>query len=322
MKIHQDFQLAPILYYKIGGIVKCLIEAQSSQDLKEALEFINNQKISKVLVIGTGANILMTDEYFDGVVLRMLPSQESQIEDIGQGLIKAYAGENLDQVIKFAFDNSYRGLEWAGGLPGTVGAAVRGNVGAFGGEIKELIESVEVFDSKAKKLELKKLTKENLNFSYRNSLIKQNNNLIVVSVVFKLKKASPEDLENAREKYSECIEYRKKNHPLNYPNSGSVFKNIEKKEEVEKVIYVWPDIKNDIETKWHGKVSMGHCINRLGLAGYKIGDAQISYKHNNFIVNLGNAKYSDVINIIETVQQKFSTTFGFTPEVEVEIIKP
>ncbi|HRN96795.1 MAG TPA: hypothetical protein PLD54_05090, partial [Candidatus Levybacteria bacterium] len=113
---------------------------------------------------------------------------------------------------------------------------------------------------------------------------------------------------------------RKERHPLEYPNCGSVFKNIRKKEDIEKVLAVYPDIKEKIEKDWYGKVSMGYLIQRLGLQGYRVGNAQISEKHALFIVNLGGATSQDVRSIINTVTEKCEETFGFTPEVEVEVV--
>ena len=107
---------------------------------------------------------------------------------------------------------------------------------------------------------------------------------------------------------------------MNFPSCGSVFKNIVGKEKVEKVIAVWPDIKEKVNTKWYGKVSMAYVIGRLGFSGFRIGNAQLSEKHNNYISNLGNAKADDVKKIISVISEQFNTTFGFLPELEVEII--
>jgi len=158
-----------------------------------------------------------------------------------------------------------------------------------------------------------------MEFSYRMSRVK-NERLIVLSAQFELQEASQEELLKAREVYYENILYRQNKHPLDYPNCGSVFKNISKDDEVISVKKVWPDIEDLIDQKWHGKVSMGYVIERLGLKGFRIGNAQISEKHQNFIVNLGGAKSSDVKEIITTVEKKVQREFGFTPEVEIEIV--
>lgn len=340
--IQTDCNLAPFLWYKIGGKAKHLLEIASKDDVLQAVEFVGQKNIKNILVVGLGSNLLFAEEYFDGAIFRFVPTQNVILvnevhpgsdRDSGQalrqaqdaarmtgspGLITSFAGEPLDSVIQFGFNNNLIGLEWAGGLPGTVGAAVRGNVGAFGGEIKDTVEEVEAIDIRNK--EIKKLRNNDLEFAYRSSLIKRNKDLIVSSVTFKLKPATDKEVEKAREVYNNNIDYRSTNHPLDYPNCGSVFKNITDGQQVQKILEVYPDVADQINTKWHGKVSMAYLINRLGFSSFKIGQAEVSPKHANFIVNLGNAKAQDVLQIIEAIKFKFQKTFGFTPEVEVEIV--
>jgi UDP-N-acetylmuramate dehydrogenase len=212
------------------------------------------------------------------------------------------------------------GLEWAGGLPGTVGAAVRGNVGAFGGEIKDtFIKAHCIRLHEDGSFEELTLNREEIEFSYRSSRVKQEN-LIVVSAQFQLRDGTQEELLKAHEQYFANITYRQEKHPLDYPNCGSVFKNISKKEEVERILESWGDIQNLVNEKWHGKISMGYVIDRLGLKGLREGNAQISEKHQNFIVNLGGAKAIDVKKIITQIEEEMQESFGFTPEVEIEIV--
>jgi UDP-N-acetylmuramate dehydrogenase len=116
------------------------------------------------------------------------------------------------------------------------------------------------------------------------------------------------------------INYRKEHHPIEYPTCGSVFKNITDANQIQKILAIWPDIKESMDTKWHGKISMGYVVKRLGFSKYRVGNMQVSEKHANFIVNLGNAKASDVLTIIKEIQNKVQETFGFIPEVEVEIV--
>ncbi len=321
MIAHDNFPLSTILYYRIGGIARYLLEIRGHEDLLMALDFVRTHHVERMVVVGLGSNLLFPDDYFDGAVLRITSSDAPQLHAQGEGLLRAFAGEALDRAINFAFDAGYTGLEWAGGLPGTVGAAVRGNVGAFGGELKNVLESADLLDIREGTPEIHTLDRAGLRFSYRDSIVKQNRELIVASASFRLRQASEEELQRARESYRSNIEYRQTNHPMEYPTCGSVFKNIEKSEEISRIMAVWPDLQEMVNTRWHGKVSMGYAINRLGLAGFQIGGAQISLKHNNFIVNLGGARFSDVYGIIETVKQRFAESFGFTPEAEVEIVK-
>ncbi len=317
---HENFPLSTVLYYGIGGTARFLLEAGGEEDILRALEFIRDHRVERLIVVGLGSNLLFPDDFFDGAVLRITSPAEPRIRDLGDGLVQAYAGEELDRVINFGFDAGYRGLEWAGGLPGTVGAAVRGNVGAFGGELKDVLEKADLLEIQPNGVELRSLGNADLHFSYRDSAVKRNRRLLVASATFRLQEAAGEELDAARERYRSNIEYRHRNHPMEHPTCGSVFKNIEKRDEVDRILAVWPDAREMVEGRWHGKVSMGYSINRLGLAGYQIGNAQISLKHNNFIVNLGGARFSDVCGIIDKVKLQFSETFGFAPEAEVEIV--
>ena len=163
------------------------------------------------------------------------------------------------------------------------------------------------------------LNREDMEFAYRSSKVKAEK-LIVVSAQFQLREGSPEELLASHEKYFENVTYRQDKHPLDYPNCGSVFKNISKKEEVDRILESWGDIESLVNNKWHGKVSMGYIIDRLGLKGLREGNAQISEKHQNFIVNLGGAKADDVKRIITQVEEEMQESFGITPEVEIEIV--
>ncbi|HSW47933.1 MAG TPA: UDP-N-acetylmuramate dehydrogenase, partial [Candidatus Saccharimonadales bacterium] len=315
-------------------------------DIKEALEFVQKNNIQKVFILGLGSNLIFTDDYFDGAVIQITngvipeaigdPEVDSRLRGNDkkgfrlrsknnisindEGLVNAFAGEVLDDVIKFSFENNLTGLEWAGGLPGTVGAAVRGNVGAFGGEIKDSIEKVDLIDYSIGSSVLKTLTNQELEFVYRGSIVKTQKKMVVVNAYFSLKKANQEEIEKASEVYNKNKHFRRDHHPLEYPNCGSVFKNIRDREKVEKVLSVYPDLKESVEKKWYGKVAVASLIEKLGLKGFRIGNAQISEKHALFIVNLGGATNNDVRQIIDKVQLKFHNTFGFGLEVEVEIV--
>lgn len=319
MNIIKDALVSQNLWYKIGGRVRYLIECSTENDILDAFEFIKKENVQNYFIVGLGSNLLFTDEEYDGAVIQISGNVTPRL--IGKDTIEVFAGNTLDSAIQFAFENNLVGLEWAGGLPGTVGAAIRGNVGAFGGEIKDVFIGTDVFDTKSKKLEVKELNKRDIRFAYRSSTIKKNQNMIVLSARFKLEKADDAKVARARQTYLANIQYRKNKHPLDYPSTGSAFKNISEQEEVQKVLAVFPDIEQDVRVKWHGKVSVGYLIKRLDLSGYKVGNAQISNKHSNFIVNLGDASFSDVASIIKKVQDAFEQNFGFIPEPEVEIVQ-
>lgn len=319
MKIQENFPIRDILWYKIGGTVRYLIDVENKGDIKKAYEFLNREKVKRTFFLGLGSNIIFTDNYFEGAVIRFIPGQ-NPIRLIKPHIIQADAGAILDDVIQFSFDHSLIGLEWAGGLPGNVGAAIRGNVGAFGGEIKDTVSQAEIFEVINGRPKFKILRRFELKFSYRNSIIKKKG-LGVVSATFRLIRADRATLQRARQAYLNNTEYRKIRHPLEYPNCGSVFKNIVDPDHVKKVLSVFPDLEEKIKRDWHGKVAMGYLIKRLDLSEYRVGNAIISPKHCNFIVNLGGARASDVLSIIKVIQEKFLETFDFIPEIEIEVVR-
>lgn len=322
MTIKKDFLLKETLWYKIGGNAKYLITCNSREDIIDAFKFIKKNEIDKVFVVGLGTNLLFSDEYFDGAVIQISTGNNLQDMQIAEdGLVEIFAGVRIEDLVPSCFEQNLIGLEWAGGLPGTVGGAVRGNAGAYGGEIKDTLVSAEILDYSGDELVVKTLTNAELQFSYRNSYIKQSKKMVVISAKFKLKKGSNEDLKKARGVYQGNIQNRKDKHPLEYPNTGSIFINPREKDQIGKILTVYPELAESVEKRWYGKVAVASLIDKWGLKGYRVGDAQISEKHALFIVNLGGAKYSDVLQIINTVKKKFYDTFGFELHVEVEIVK-
>ncbi len=321
MIIQKEFPLSQILWYKIGGKAKYLIDSENFQDIAASLDFVEKKKLKKVFICGLGSNLIFTDDFFDGVVIRIAKSktQENDLQRKNE-FITVFAGTTLDNLIQFSFSNKLIGLEWAGGLPGTVGGGIRGNVGAFGHEIKDSVFSAKVLERKNENYSVREIFKDELDFSYRNSLIKKNKNLIIISATFKLQPSAPKNLIKAKNTCAYNINYRREHHPIEYPNCGSVFKNITEAVHIIKILTVWPDIKELVDTKWHGKVSMGYVINRLGFTGLRVGNMQVSGKHANFIVNLGNGRSRDALIIIKEIQNKMQEKFNFNPEIEVEVI--
>ena len=321
MHIHKDFDLSQILWFRIGGKAKYLLQCENRDDILKALDFVEEYHPNRLFFCGQGSNLIFTDDFFDGVVIQFIAPQHPSVR-FADETVTAFAGETLDTVIQMSLNNKLTDLEWAGGLPGTVGAGIRGNVGAFGGEIKDTLMQAEVFSFDDKNIDVIEVPKEEFHFSYRNSLVKEHKNMIVTSATFRLTPTQDTaTLVKARSTYAANIDYRKTHHPLEYPNCGSVFKNIKKPEEVKKILTVWPEIKPLIKEKWHGKVSMGYINTRLGFKGYKIGNAVVSDKHANFINNLGGATAKDVLTIIKHIQDMVEETFAIRPEVEVEIVQ-
>ncbi|GIW61332.1 MAG: UDP-N-acetylenolpyruvoylglucosamine reductase [Patescibacteria group bacterium] len=318
MKIHTNLPLSNITHYRIGGVAKKVLEITSREDLLEAVKLVQRHNLQNVYILGLGSNILLPDKSIDGVILWMRGRSEFSIHHFSE--VDAFAGDLLDDLINFTFSHQLVGLEWAGGLPSTIGGAIRGNAGAFGYEIKDIIKSVEYIDITDKDLNIRTLLQKECQFAYRDSIFKHNPSWVIVSGTFKLKLASQEELKTAKEIYEKNILYRNTHHPVEYPSCGSVFKNITRLEEVEKILNVWPDIKDLSQKKWHNKIAMGYVINRLGFSGKRVGGAKVSEKHANYIINTGNATSQDVLTLIRGIQQKFQKTFGFVPDPEVMIV--
>ncbi|HZE87331.1 MAG TPA: UDP-N-acetylmuramate dehydrogenase [Methylomirabilota bacterium] len=321
MTVHKDYDLSQLLWYKIGGKAKYLLACSNEEDVKEAIAFIHENNIHKVFVCGMGSNLIFSDNYFNGAVIHLVKKKESSIVLIKDIFIEAFAGESFGDVILFSLDHGLVGLEWAGGLPGTLGAAVRGNVGAFGGEIKDRLISASILDYSGRQPKLATFTNDQFAFVYRGSLVKTHKKMIVISARFALHKGRPEEVAAAKQVYHRNIQFREARHPLEYPNCGSVFKNLRDKDQIEKVLQVYPDLKEDVEKRWYGKIAVASLIERLGLKGYRVGGAQVSEKHALFIVNRGHATAKDVLHVIADIQKKFEKTFGFQLDLEVEVVR-
>jgi len=273
--------------FKIGGNCIALIEPKEVSDIVEAVKICKENNI-KFFVIGNGSNLLVPDDGYNGVIIK-LKSEFSTIKVEGEYLI-VNSGLKLSEVYTVAYENSLTGFEFASGIPGTIGGAIFMNAGAYGGEMKDIVESVEVLD--LDNFELRELKNEELEFSYRKSII-QRKNYIVTTIKLKLKKGNKEEINAV---YEDLRDRRNSKQPLNFGSAGSTFKRPE-----------------------------GHFASKLiedaGLKGYHINDAWVSEKHSGFIVNKGNASYKEVMELIEYVQKVVFEKFGVKLETEVRILK-
>lgn len=295
--------------YKIGGQSTYFYEFDSKENLINALlEWRKvNPKMDNTFILGEGTNILFSDEGFHGLVLKdslRFIAREENIVSVGSGTL-------LPELVNFCSQNSLSGLEWAGGLPGTVGGAVRGNAGAFGGEIKDSVWQVESLDPKT----LKTKTRNNLQcqFGYRQSVFKngEEKSEVILSAKFRLRKGRSEEI---KRKTQEKIDYRIDRHPLDLPNIGSTFKNIPIALVPKKVIEEFAgSIKNDP----FPILPAAKLLAAAGLKGRIVGGAKISEKHPNFIVNFNNAKAKDVVELVEIAKKKIREKFQITLEEEI-----
>ena len=305
--IKKNISLKNYTTFKIGGRAKYFFVAKSKEDVIKAVLVAKKMRLP-FFILGGGSNILVSDRGFKGLVVKI----ESGMWNVEGSKIYAGAGVLLNQLVHLALKNNLMGLEWAVGIPGTVGGAIYGNAGAFGKSIGDSVKKVEVLDTKDLRFKIYDLKK--CKFGYRNSIFKEKKNLIILSAIIQLKKGNKKEIEK---KIKEYLEYRKKTQPLNFPSAGSVFKNYELRIKKYELIKKFPELKNFIKK---GQIPAGWLIEKCGLKGKKIGKAKISEKHGNFILNLGVAKAKDVKKLINLIKKKVKEKFGITLEEEVAIL--
>ena len=283
MEIIKNAKMKEYSNMKVGGTAKELIFIDDKKELKEIL-----QTRSNIFLLGNGTNTLINDGNLDISFLSLKRLKNIAVEEKkgDYDLVRVEAGLDLDDLIDFMEKNNYSGLENITGIPGSVGGLVNMNGGAYGTEIFDCIEEVEVCKNDG---EIVKIKTTDLNFKYRTTEIKENK-WIVISALFKFgfgfDKAASQDKR----------EQRKTKHPLDLPNLGSTFKNPE-------------------------GTFAAKLISDAGLKGYRVGDVEISPKHPNFVTNLGNATFNDIISVIEHVKEVVFEKFGVKLETEIIVLK-
>ena len=305
--IQKGVSLKNYTTYKIGGLAKYFFVARTKEDLINASKIAKKFKLP-IFVLGGGSNLLISDKGFLGLIIKI------DICDIKLEKDKVFvgAGANLIKLAYLTADAGLSGFEWAAGIPGTIGGAIHGNAHAFGTKTSDLVENIEAIDLKTFKL--KNFTNAECHFSLKNSIFKKNKNLVIVSAVLKLKEKNSQDVKN---RIREFLEYRRTNHPMNFPSAGSTFVNPIIKIKNKKLLQKFPEL-NEYNKK--GTVPAGYLIEKCGLAGKRMGNAQISDKHCNFIVNLGEAKAKDIIFLMKLAQKKVKMIFGIKLETEVQFV--
>ena len=284
MIVNSNVEMKEYSNMKIGGIAKELIFVENKEELVE----IYNTR-DRIYLIGNGTNTLISDEYLDisFVSLSKLNNIEVIKKENGITFVRAYSGVDFDRFISYMEENDLSGIENMSGIPGSFGGMTNMNAGAYGTELFDVVEEVEIFEPTTKTI--KTFKKSELKSKYRTTAIKENK-WVVISTVLKLTKGF--DKEASLDKYNQ----RKQKHPLNLPNLGSTFKN--------------PT----------GNFA-AQLISDCGLKGYSVGGAQVSPIHPNFITNMGNAKFKDVLDVIEHVKNTVKENTGIQLETEIIILK-
>jgi len=312
MILQQNITLKNHCNYQIGGPAQYFCEFTSVEDLIKAInEYrIIDPEFKNVFILGSGTNILFSDKGYEGLILKnsiVWMKRDEMILEVSSGML-------MDEIINYAILRHMSGLEWAGGLPGTVGGAVRGNAGAYGGETKDNL--IEVTSINVNNFEINTRSNSQCNFSYRQSIFKkgEGEDEIILSAKFKFEFA---EIDSIRENTQKNIDHRIDRHPLDYPNVGSIFKNVH----VEKVPpQVLEQFAANIKFDPFRVLPVAKLIVSCGLVGKKIGGAQISEKHPNFIVNLGNSTSQDVLDLIDLVKKEVKEKFQIDLEEEVMIV--
>lgn len=307
-KILENIPLAMHCNYRIGGPAQYFCDATNDEEIRAAIQFAREKHVP-LFILGSGTNLLFADEGFAGVVLK--PNlghldSDGEIVDVGAGVL-------VSDLLNFTIHQSLSGLEWAGGLPGTVGGAVRGNAGAFKGEIKDRTISVDSLDVDS----LEKASRDNspCRFGYRSSVFKERNGKeIILSARIQLEKGEAARIAAG---IQEKINYRLQRHPMEFPNTGSTFKNVDLnlvparfREAFAKVVKVDP----------FPVIPTAFLITEAGLKGTQQGGAMVSPKHANFIINADNATSGDVKALIAIVKQRVFDKFEIRLEEEIQIV--
>ena len=286
-RLREQVPLAPYTTYHIGGVADLLLEATSLVELQEAWQLARAHEVS-CLVLGRGSNILVADRGVRGLVVL---NRCLGWELTSTGLLRVASGMPLAEVARWTAAAGWAGLEWGVGIPGSIGGALVGNAGAHGGYVGDVLESATVLD----RGEVRTLNSTELGLGYRTSLFKEipasNGRPVILEATFALR---PGDVRTLEQQMEEWLLWRADRQPQE-PSAGSVFKRT-------------------------AQYPAGFLIDQAGLKGKRCGDAQVSPKHANFIVNLGSATADDVRGLVEEIQETVEARFGARLELEIELV--
>lgn len=268
--------------FRIGGPADCFVQIENKEQLIRVQKYLMQVELP-FFILGNGSNLLVSDKGYRGIVLQIGPKM-NRIEVDGD-VITAQAGALLSQVARAALEHGLTGMEFASGIPGTIGGGVVMNAGAYDGDMSGVVTQVNVVNRAGECMELEKDTME---FGYRTSTIK-NNPFTVTEVILKLEKG---DREQIRAKMEDLAVRRREKQPLEYPSAGSTFKRPK-------------------------GCFAGKLIMEAGLRGFRVGGAEVSEKHCGFVVNTGSATARDVRNVISEVQERVKERFNVDLEPEI-----
>jgi len=285
MEFQKNVLLKNYTTFRIGGRARYFFAAGTKEKIIWAIKRAKEKKLP-FFILGGGSNLLVSDEGFKGLIIKI---QNTKYQILNTKII-AEAGTPLGQLVNIAAISGLSGLEWAVAIPGTIGGAVFGNAGTPEGSMKDIVRKVEVLD--VKNLSFRTYSSKECKFNYRSSIFKKKKNLVIISAELQLKKG---DKNKIKEKIKKYLNRKKEKQPLNCPSAGSVFMN-------PKGFFA------------------GKLIERAGLKGEKIGGAEISEKHANFIVNSGKASGQDVIKLINLIKKQVKKKFKVVLKEEIQFL--
>ncbi|MDO5003074.1 MAG: UDP-N-acetylmuramate dehydrogenase [bacterium] len=284
-KIETDTSLKKFTTYRVGGKARCVIYPKNTENLVKLMKFIRSRNI-KYKMLGNGSNLIFSDDLFDGILIKLTEFDNIEVTN---NKIKVGAGYSLMKLSRVALKNSLTGLEFAAGIPGTVGGAIFMNAGAYKSDMGYIVQSVKVLTKDFKIVELEN---KEMNFHYRTSFLQKHPDYICLEAIIRLEKGKKDAIE---EVMKSRLKRRVESQPLNYPSAGSVFRN-------------------------PTGMFAGELIEKCGLKGYKLGGAMISDKHANFVINTGDAKASDVRDLINIAREKVKAEYNVDLRVEQEFV--
>ena len=268
--------------FRIGGLADCFVQLENTEQLIKVQKYLSQVGVP-FFILGNGSNLLVSDAGFRGVILQ-IGSKMSKVTVEGN-VIVAQAGASMAQIARTAMEHELAGMEFASGIPGTIGGGVVMNAGAYGGELSQIVTQVNVVNSEG---EIMELDNETMEFGYRTSTIR-NNPFTVTEVILRLEKG---DRQQIRERMEELAARRREKQPLEYPSAGSTFKR-------------------------PAGYYAGQLIMEAGLRGFQCGGAKVSDKHCGFVINTGNATAEDVRTLIREIQTRVKDQFNVNLETEV-----
>lgn len=285
VELVKDANLKRYNTYRLDVIAKYLIFPNTKEDFRDILKFLVSKKVKHV-VLGNGSNVILKDDYYDGVVILLNKLNKMKIDD---DMVVVDAGYSLQKLALEVSNMGLEGLEFATGIPGLVGASIAMNAGAYKKSLSEIVTSVLVIN---KDYDFVIMNNDELDFEYRSSLFKKEKGYYIVSAKIKLTKGDKVEL---LEKISKRRVKRIETQPLDMPSAGSVFRNP-------------PDMY------------AGELIEKCGLKGYSVNDAKVSEKHANFIVNNGKARGIDIVRLIDKIKDSIKEEFGVDLVLEQIIV--